>query len=61
MQGFSGGPVFIGVKDRMLFPLGQTLIIGLVTATTSDKTGGKFAIITPTFHLLNLVNDTNSR
>jgi hypothetical protein len=56
MEGFSGGPVFFGVQDRMTYPANATLIIGLVTATTYDKTGGKFAVITPTFHLLDLVN-----
>jgi hypothetical protein len=56
MAGFSGGPVFVGVKDRTTISLDKTLIIGIVTGTTYDKTGGKFAIITPAFHLLDLVN-----
>ncbi len=33
------------------------MIVGIVTGTTYDKTGGKFAIITPAFHLLDLIND----
>jgi hypothetical protein len=56
MAGFSGGPVFVGVKDRASAQLVKTLIIGIVTGTTFDNTGGKFAIITPAFHLLDLVN-----
>lgn len=55
MSGFSGGPVFIGVKDRATMQMNATLIIGIVTGTTYDKTGGKFAVITPTFHLLDLI------
>ncbi len=55
MEGFSGGPVFIGVKDRATMQMNATLIIGIVTGTTYDKTGGKFAVITPTFHLLDLL------
>jgi len=59
MEGFSGGPVFVGVKDRASTKLSKTLIAGIVTGTTFDKTGGKFAIITPAFHLLDLVNRKN--
>lgn len=56
MEGFSGGPVFVGVKDRATIKFKKTSIVGIVTGTTYDKTGGKFAIITPTFHLLDLLN-----
>lgn len=59
MAGFSGGPVFVGVKDRASTSLTKTLIAGIVTGTTSDRTGGKFAIITPAFHLLDLINSKN--
>lgn len=59
MAGFSGGPVFVGVKDRASTPLSKTLIAGIVTGTTYDKTGAKFAIITPAFHLLDLINSKN--
>lgn len=55
-KGFSGGPVFAGINERSLFPLEKTLIVGIVTGTTFDATGGKYAIITPTFHLLDLIN-----
>lgn len=55
MSGFSGGPVFIGVKDRSSNEFKHTFIVGIVTATTYDKTGGKFSVITPTFHLLDLI------
>ncbi len=61
MSGFSGGPVFVGVKDRASVPLTKTLIVGIVTGTTYDKTGGKFAIITPSFHLIDLINNKNGR
>jgi len=60
MAGFSGGPVFAGVKDRASTPLTKTIIVGIVTGTTYDKTGGKVARITPAFHLLDLINDKNS-
>jgi Trypsin len=55
MAGFSGGPVFAGVKDRSTLSTNGTYIVGIVTGTTQDKTGGKFAVITPTFHLLDLL------
>jgi len=61
MAGFSGGPVFVGVKDRSVTPMASTVIIGIVTGTTYDKTGGKFAVITPTFHLLDLINTYNDK
>jgi hypothetical protein len=61
MEGFSGGPVFVGVQDRATTHLQKTLIVGLVTGTTLDKTGGKFAIITPAFHLLDLINNKNGQ
>jgi Trypsin-like peptidase domain len=57
MAGFSGAPVFAGVKDRTTTLLEKTVVIGIVTGTTSDKTGGKFAIITPAFHLLDLLKN----
>lgn len=55
MAGFSGGPVFVGVEDRTTSKIKITLLAGIVTGTYSDKSGGKFAIITPSFHLLDLV------
>jgi hypothetical protein len=61
MAGFSGGPVFVGVKDRASTPLTKTLIVGIVTGTKYDNTGGKFAIITPAFHLIDLLNNKNGR
>jgi len=57
MVGFSGAPVFIGVKDRASTMLEKTLITGIITGTTYDVTGGKFSIITPAFHLLDLINN----
>ena len=56
-QGFSGGPVLVGVKDRERFKWEKTLIIGIVTGTIGDVSGGKFAIITPSFHLLDLISN----
>jgi len=55
MEGFSGGPVFIGVKDRSFVLGNKTLIAGIVTGTKFDSTGGKFAVITPSFYLLDLI------
>lgn len=48
MDGFSGGSVFsLYTKSKML--------IGIVHGTTSDKTGGKLAIITPSFYIWELL------
>jgi len=55
MEGFSGGPVIVGVKGRTSDKLNRTFIIGIVSATSVDKTGGKYAVVTPTFHLLDLL------
>lgn len=55
MDGFSGVPVFVGVQDRATTQMNATLVIGIVTGNTYDRTGGKFAVITPIFHLLDLI------
>lgn len=55
MQGFSGGPVFIGMQRQgMTFGPSQTFLIGLVHGTQYDNTGGKFAMITPSWYIANL-------
>lgn len=57
MQGFSGGPVFIGMaRQGMTFGPSQTFLIGLVHGTQYDNTGGKFAMITPSWYIANLLD-----
>lgn len=56
MQGFSGGPVFIGVSHGgMSYGTSKTILIGLIHGTVSDVTGGKFAMITPSFYIYDLL------
>lgn len=55
MEGFSGGPVVFGVKDRSNQGANMTGVVGIITGTFYDKTGGKFAIVSPTFQLLDLI------
>lgn len=55
MQGFSGGPVFIGMsRQGMTFGPTQTYLIGLVHGTQYDITGGKFSTITPSWFIVDL-------
>lgn len=55
MEGFSGGPVFVGLSDRSTVSVNKTSIVGIVTGTIFDRTGAKFAVISPTFHLIDLL------
>lgn len=56
MQGFSGGPVFIGVqKYGMTFGPDRTTLIGIVHGTFGDASGGKYAAITPSAYIVDLI------
>jgi hypothetical protein len=60
MDGFSGGPVFVGVPHGgMYYGPSQTYLIGIVHGTESDRTGGKFALITPAWYIFNLLQTSN--
>lgn len=54
MGGYSGGPVFdlgISVYGAMTSTKEHTVLKGIVHGTMSDDSGGKLALITPTFYL----------
>jgi hypothetical protein len=55
MQGFSGGPVFVGVREWSEPGIEQTYLIGIITGSLNDDTGGKFTIVTPAYQLLDLI------
>lgn len=56
MQGFSGGPVFIGAQtEGMMFGPDRTWLIGIVHGTFGDVSGGKYAAITPTAYIVDLI------
>jgi len=56
MQGFSGGPVFIGAQtEGMMFGPDRTWLIGLVHGTFGDVSGGKYAAITPSAYIIDLI------
>lgn len=56
MQGFSGGPVFIGVQTNgMTFGPDKTWLIGIVHGTFGDTSGGKYAAITPSAYIVDLI------
>jgi len=58
IEGYSGGPVL----DISLYQLGNmrttgsgTKLLGLVHGTSSDRTGGKLAMVVPSFYILETV------
>lgn len=56
MQGFSGGPVFIGVAtDGIMFGPDKTWLIGIVHGVFGDISGGKYAAITPSAYIVDLI------
>lgn len=56
MQGFSGGPVFVGAEtEGMMFGPDRTWLIGLVHGTFGDISGGKYAAITPSAYIVDLI------
>jgi hypothetical protein len=56
MQGMSGGPVFYGYFLNNLYVKVNTMLIGVNTAVRGDTTGGKFAMVMPSYYLIDLVN-----
>lgn len=61
--GYSGAPVFdlgYSVVNGQISIYGQkTICHGFVSATLGDQTGGKIALVTPAYYLLDLLNDNN--
>jgi hypothetical protein len=56
MQGFSGGPVFVGAETSgIMFGPDRTWLIGLVHGTFGDVSGGKYAAITPSAYIVDLI------
>lgn len=52
VQGYSGGPVMIGIrKVGVTTGPSQTVLVGIVHGTRSDNTGGKLAMITPAYYI----------
>ena len=58
MGGYSGGPVFdLGymVVGAMTTTKKKTICYGIIHGTMSDNTGGKIAMVTPTYYLKDIV------
>ncbi len=59
--GYSGAPVFdlgYSVVNGQISVYGEkTICHGFVSATLGDQTGGKIALVTPAYYLLDLLND----
>lgn len=55
MQGASGGGIYASVLNDMLYVGTATKLIGVVHGTTSDETGGKLSMNTPSFYVWELL------
>lgn len=58
MGGYSGGPVFdLGyIKTPVMTQsYGETMLLGFIHGTMCDKTGGKLALVTPSYYLNELI------
>jgi hypothetical protein len=56
IQGYSGGPLFIGIKkDGVSVGPNYTVLVGVMHGTYSDNTGGKLALITPAYFIFDLI------
>ena len=58
MGGYSGGPVFdLGYSTNGLITMTKekTWCLGFIHGTMSDKTGGKIALVTPSFYLKDIM------
>lgn len=58
MGGYSGGPVFdLGYikTPAMMQSYGDTTLLGFIHGTNSDNTGGKLALVTPSYYLKDLL------
>lgn len=57
IEGCSGSGVYFSVKKAIYMAGKATLMIGIVHGTQSDSTGGKLAVITPSYYILDLFKD----
>jgi hypothetical protein len=58
IQGCSGSAVFFSVKKSTIYMAGKaTLIIGIMHGTFSDNTGGKLAMVTPSYYISDLFKE----
>jgi hypothetical protein len=64
IDGFSGSPVYIvpglGFSGTAIGLKGPLKCVGLITATKSDASGGKMAIVIPSFYILQLITSLES-
>ena len=52
IQGYSGGPVLMGLENAGIsVDWNETLLVGIMHGTYSDNTGGKLAMVTPSFYI----------
>ena len=52
IQGYSGGPVLMGLENGTIsVDWNETLLVGIMHGTYSDDTGGKLAMVTPSFYI----------
>ncbi|MNK15588.1 hypothetical protein D3C87_337340 [compost metagenome] len=52
MQGCSGSGVYLGVDKGITLGPSETFMIGVMHGTAADSTGGKMAMFTPAFYIL---------
>jgi hypothetical protein len=58
IQGCSGSGLYFSVKKQtMYYGGGKTIMVGVVHGTKSDDTGGKLALITPSYYIADLFKD----
>lgn len=56
LQGCSGSGVYISVKTGgMYFGMNKTVLVGVIHGTEGDNTGGKLAIVTPSYYIWDLL------
>lgn len=55
IQGCSGSGVYYSIKRDVYVGGDKTLLIGLMHGTYSDNTGGKIAMITPSYYIFDLL------
>jgi len=57
IQGCSGSGVYYSVSRSMYIGGNKTILIGIMHGTKSDNTGGKLSMITPSYYLLDLLQN----
>ena len=58
IQGASGSALYLAVKKNVeINTLDRTIMIGVVSGTFNDNTGGKLAIIMPSFYIWDLLKN----